>query len=175
MNTGLPAPCHPNSPPNSPWCVKGIGRDVRAAAKQAAQRDGITIGAWLSGLILEAVGRRPQPDRGAPTAADASSLGAIVGDIRRLTSQIAAAEARTDAAVAPLSEQVARLSSRLDTLHPVGHPAGHPVEHPAGADESRQVEQSMADISSRLRELEQSMAAPHRQGVLFGPFDQARR
>lgn len=159
MNTGSPTP--------SPWCVKGIGRDVRAAAKQAAQRDGITIGAWLSGLILEAVGRRPQPDRGAPTAADASSLGAIVGDIRRLTSQIAAAEARTDAAVAPLSEQVARLSSRLDTLHPVGRPAG--------ADESRQVEQSMADISARLRELEKSMAAPHRQGVLFAPFDQARR
>ncbi len=159
MNSGFPAPCRPNSPPNSPWCVKGIGRDLRAAAKQAAQREGITIGAWLSRLILESVGHRTQPDRVAQTAADAPSLGAIVGDIRRLTSQIAAAEA--------LSEQVAQLSSRLDTLHPVGHPTG--------AGESRQVEQSMADISARLRELEKSMAAPHRQGVLFGPFDQARR
>ncbi len=159
MDTGSP----PNSPPNSPWCVKGIGRDLRAAAKQAAQREGITIGAWLSRLILEAVGPRTQPDRAAQTAADAPSLAAIVGDIRRLTSQIAAAEARADAAVAPLSEQVARLSSRLDTLHP------------AGAGESRQVAQSMADISARLRELEKSIAAPRRQGVLFGPFDQARR
>jgi localization factor PodJL len=155
MDTGSP----PNSPPNSPWCVKGIGRDLRAAAKQAAQREGITIGAWLSRLILEAVGHRIPPVRPAQTAA----LEAIVGDIRRLTSQIAAAEARADAAVAPLSEQVARLSSRLDTLHP------------AGAGESRQVEQSMADITLRLRELEKSIAAPHRQGVLFGPFDQARR
>lgn len=159
MDSGSPSPSPPNSPPNSPWCVKGIGRDLRAAAKQAAQREGITIGAWLSRLIVEAAGRRIPPVRPAQTAA----LEAIVGDIRRLTSQIAAAEARADAAVAPLSEQVARLSSRLDTLHP------------AGAGESRQVEQSMADITLRLRELEKSMAAPHRQGVLFGPLDQARR
>jgi localization factor PodJL len=167
MNTGSP----PNSPPNSPWCVKGIDRDLRAAAKQAAQREGITLGAWLSRLILEAVGHRTQPVRPAQTAVDAPALETIVGDIRRLTRQIAAAEARANAAVAPLSQQVAQLSSRLDTLHPTGHPTGHP----AGAGESRQVEQSMADISARLRELEKSIAAPHRQGVLFGPFDQARR
>ena len=159
MNTRSPAPCRPNSP----WCVKGIDRDLRAAAKQAAQREGITLGAWLSGLILEAVGHRSQPVRPAQTVADAPALETIVGDIRRLTGQIAAAEARSVAAVAPLSEQVAQLSSRLDTLHP------------AGAGNCRQVEQSMADITVRLRELENSMAAPHRQGVLFGPFDQARR
>ncbi len=37
-----------------PWSVKGIDPKARAAAKQAAQRQGVTLGEWLSNKMLEA-------------------------------------------------------------------------------------------------------------------------
>lgn len=39
--------------PGIPWSVKGIEPEVRAAAKHAARRAGMTLGEWLNGVILD--------------------------------------------------------------------------------------------------------------------------
>jgi localization factor PodJL len=39
--------------PGIPWSVKGIDPDIRAAAKDAARRSGMTLGEWLNSVILD--------------------------------------------------------------------------------------------------------------------------
>ena len=39
---------------NSPWSVKGIDPETREAAKVAARRAGMPVGAWLSQVIRQA-------------------------------------------------------------------------------------------------------------------------
>ena len=39
--------------PGIPWSVKGIGPEVREAAKHAARRSGMTLGEWLNTVILD--------------------------------------------------------------------------------------------------------------------------
>ena len=37
--------------PTAPWSVKGIDRDAREAAKEAARREGLTLGEWFNRVI----------------------------------------------------------------------------------------------------------------------------
>ena len=39
---------------NAPWSVKGIERDARETAKEAAKREGLTVGEWLNQMIYTA-------------------------------------------------------------------------------------------------------------------------
>jgi hypothetical protein len=39
--------------PQMPWSVKGVSDEARAMAKARAQEAGVTIGAWLSQVIIE--------------------------------------------------------------------------------------------------------------------------
>src|SRR5262245_57451891 len=39
--------------PGIPWSVKGIDAETREAAKEAARRAGMTLGAWLKAVILD--------------------------------------------------------------------------------------------------------------------------
>ena len=39
--------------PGVPWSVKGVEPEVRAAAKTAARRAGLTLGEWLNSMILD--------------------------------------------------------------------------------------------------------------------------
>ena len=152
-------------PAPPPWSVKGVDRDIRAAAKQMAHGAGMTLGAWLSRLILDAASARRRPGRAPEQPAEAPALHTIMDDIRRLTSQIEEAEARAQpagAAVAPLSRRVAQLSRRLEALHR------------SNDGDCRPLDQAKADISDRLRRLEDPRSAPHRQGVLFTPSEPPR-
>lgn len=51
--------------PGVPWNVKGIEAEAREVAQQAARRAGVSLGEWLSGLIMEGRaapgGAYPQP------------------------------------------------------------------------------------------------------------------
>jgi localization factor PodJL len=49
-----------------PWHVKGIHPDVRGAAREAARRSGLSVGAWLNSLIIEAADKDAPP--GEPSA-----------------------------------------------------------------------------------------------------------
>ncbi len=39
---------------NAPWSVKGIARDTRETAKEAARKEGMTVGEWLNHMIHQA-------------------------------------------------------------------------------------------------------------------------
>ncbi len=44
------------------WTVRGVPGRLQRAAAEAAREDGLTLGAWVSGLIEQAVaGRDPSP------------------------------------------------------------------------------------------------------------------
>lgn len=45
----------------APWSIKGIGFDTREAAREAAQREGMSVGEWLNEVIAERAG--DEPDR----------------------------------------------------------------------------------------------------------------
>lgn len=51
--------------PGIPWSVKGIGPEVREAAKHAARRSGMTLGEWLNSVILDQ-SEENEPARAAP-------------------------------------------------------------------------------------------------------------
>ncbi|MED5366460.1 MAG: hypothetical protein VYA68_08890 [Pseudomonadota bacterium] len=55
-----------------PWSVKGITREDRELAKAAAQKAGLSVGAWLTQQIRQAA-EAPSPAAAAPSAAPASS------------------------------------------------------------------------------------------------------
>lgn len=84
-------------PQPSPWSIKGIDPDSRQLAKEAAQRSGMTLGAWLSHQIAQASGAAPlaQPPRqrtasaalarGGVQADDGPALKQVMSAIRDLT------------------------------------------------------------------------------------------
>ncbi len=47
--------------PGIPWSVKGIGPDMREAAKHAARRSGMTVGEWLNAVILDQSNATTEP------------------------------------------------------------------------------------------------------------------
>jgi hypothetical protein len=50
---------------NLPWSIKGVGAEARAAAKEAARRAGLPLGAWLARAIRE-VAREEAAERSMP-------------------------------------------------------------------------------------------------------------
>ncbi|MCC2100719.1 MAG: hypothetical protein KDJ12_06730, partial [Hyphomicrobiales bacterium] len=40
----------------APWSIKGVGFDTREAAREAAQREGMSVGEWLNEVIADRAG-----------------------------------------------------------------------------------------------------------------------
>ena len=47
-----------------PWNINGVGFDAREAARDAARREGLSLGEWLHGVIADSAGPAPQEARG---------------------------------------------------------------------------------------------------------------
>jgi localization factor PodJL len=118
--------------PGVPWSVKGIDPGVRAAAKTAARRAGMTLGEWLNGVILDqngnridsALGQNPYPEEsllsstpqdpgppqseGVPSAPRRDDSATRLQDIARQLSSLAQKE-RQSAAASPLESDRNRL------------------------------------------------------------------
>jgi localization factor PodJL len=95
MDTGLrvPAPGEVTIvKPGVPWSVKGIDPEVRAAAKSAARRAGVTLGEWLNGVILDQNGNRIDSALGQTTYPEESFLSSIPQDPGATRSESAPAE-----------------------------------------------------------------------------------
>jgi localization factor PodJL len=109
--------------PTSPWSVKGIDRDARAAAKLAARRSGLTLGAWLNQMIRETAGEqlrqfgpRVEPAHAEPPRVNGAAavrehvppaeLQAIHETLQRLAQRMEAAETRTSGMVEPIADQL---------------------------------------------------------------------
>ena len=72
-----------------PWTVRGIAPEERNAASEAAKRDGLSLGDWLSRAIRThiqqgaAASRLPVPVRQAP-----SDTASMLSDVERIASSL---------------------------------------------------------------------------------------
>ncbi|MBX3509185.1 MAG: SEL1-like repeat protein [Parvibaculum sp.] len=113
-----------------PWSVKGIEPEAREAAKQAARRAGVTLGAWLNQVIMDTgtdeVGRQEpsamqsrysEPQQAAPQAPQpkpAIDLGPLGEAVRELVQRVDSSERRTAEMTRKLEATVGQLAQRLD-------------------------------------------------------------
>lgn len=115
--------------PGVPWSVKGIEPEAREAAKQAARRAGMTLGAWLNQTILDTgsgeEGEQPV-SFARQTAADAAAraalssplaaidLGPVTDAVRDLIRRSDESERRTADMVRRLDQTIEQMAIRLD-------------------------------------------------------------
>lgn len=90
-----------------PWSVKGIEPEAREAAKQAARRAGVTLGAWLNQIIMDTGTDEVGQQEAAPMASQSH-----YADPRQVAPQPATPEPRTG--LDPVAEAVRELVQRVD-------------------------------------------------------------
>lgn len=131
---------------SQPWSVKGIDPETRQAAKMAARRSGLTVGAWLNRAIRRAAAEElgtappariertdlaplPEPQAQLP----APAMDALLEALRRQTEEVKAAirdsteEFRYTAdrlqpvveRIRPMSERLEAIAGRLDQVDEV--------------------------------------------------------
>ncbi len=150
---------------SGPWSVKGIDPKARAAAKEAAQRHGMTLGEWLSNKMLEpdsgfaapaSLNRTNSPagknlsslsvlssdpiSAERPAAGDYSASGNdhLLTEIEILTSRLEAMEHRSTLAITGIDQTVLGLRALLE-----GVEGGQ-------RDVAKQLESSLQSFESRL-------------------------
>lgn len=108
---------------NAPWSVKGIERDARETAKEAARREGMTVGEWLSQVIYTA---------GDPESSDGEIEGIKISDIvkaiEHLNKRVISAESKSAAAMEALARNFAGVVERVQRLERGRPPAGTPAD-----------------------------------------------
>ncbi len=96
---------------SAPWSVKGIKRDARETAKEAARRHGMTVGEWLSQVIYAA---------GDPESSDGEIEGIRTADlvtaIEHLNKRVIAAESRGAEAMEDLARNIGVVLERLQRV-----------------------------------------------------------
>src|SRR5215467_9476610 len=108
-----------------PWHVKGVRPEVREVARDAARRSGLSVGAWLNSLIVEATvhvgaptgahGRPSDPASAArihPTSIGDAAFAAIRKDIEELKRQMSQPQA--EAAV--FEQRLHNIEARINAL-----------------------------------------------------------
>ena len=131
--------------PNAPWSVKGIERDARETAKEAARREGMTVGEWLSQVIYTA---------GDPESSDGEIEGIKISDlvkaIEHLNKRVISAESKSAAAMDDLARNLGGMVERLQRVE-----RGKPV-----------MGTPAADIDARLARLEEKTSDRQRIDTL---------
>ncbi|MEM6413487.1 MAG: hypothetical protein AAF720_02390 [Pseudomonadota bacterium] len=105
----------------APWSVKGIERDARETAKEAARKQGLTVGEWLNKTIYSA------GDGSFDGDVDSLSLKDIAFALSHLSERLASAEARVadaedkrDEILGSLSAAQGKIAERLQRLEASG-------------------------------------------------------
>ncbi len=119
---------------SAPWSVKGIERDARETAKEAAKREGMTVGEWLNQMIYSA--GEAQMSGG---EVEGLKLRDIVTAIDHLHKRVADGQTENASAVAEMSHKVGDVVERVQRLERV-----KPEDGSSGA------------LAARLERLEQS-------------------
>lgn len=103
---------------NAPWSVKGIERDARETAKEAARREGMTVGEWLNQMIYS---QAEGGDEGAlsDTEVEGLKLRDIVTAIEYLRNRVVEAESKNAAAVTELTRNMGGFVERVQRLERV--------------------------------------------------------
>ncbi|CAK9039523.1 Localization factor PodJL (Polar organelle development protein) [Cleaved into: Localization factor PodJS] [Durusdinium trenchii] len=119
---------------SAPWSVKGIERDARETAKEAAKREGMTVGEWLNQIIYTA-------GSGEETEGEIEGLKLrdLVTAVEHLNKRIGEAEAKNADSLGDLSRNIGGVVERIQRLERV-----------------KPTEGSNADITARVEKLEQS-------------------
>ncbi len=96
---------------NAPWSVKGIERDARETAKEAARREGMTVGEWLNQIIYNA-------GDGAPTDGEIEGLKLrdVVTAIEHLQKRIAESHAENADTLKDVTRKVGDVVERVQRL-----------------------------------------------------------
>ncbi len=105
-----------------PWHVKGVRPEVREAARDAARRCGLSVGAWLNALIIDAAAdgyRESAPaDRAARfRPADDALYATIRKEIEELKRQIS----RPQVEPALFEQRLQNIEARINTLQSATH------------------------------------------------------
>ena len=108
-----------------PWHVKGVRPEVREVARDAARRSGLSVGAWLNSLIVDAVAHQDAPTdryqrlaplspaaRTQPTRIDELEFAAIRKDIDELKRQMA----RPQVEPAIFEQRLHEIEARINAL-----------------------------------------------------------
>ncbi len=117
---------------NAPWSVKGIERDARETAKEAARREGMTVGEWLNQMIY--ISGDPQSSNG---EIEGLKLADLVTAIEHLNKRLGEMESASAAAVSELSRNIGGVVERTQRLERV-----------------KPAEGSSDDLAARLERLE---------------------
>ena len=96
---------------NAPWSVKGIERDARETAKEAAKREGMTVGEWLNQMIYAA--GDPEASGG---EVEGLKLRDVVTAIDHLHKRIADSAADHGATVGELTSKMGEVVERVQRL-----------------------------------------------------------
>lgn len=142
--------------PGVPWSVKGIEPEAREAAKQAARRAGVTLGAWLNQVIMDGgTDEVGMPDAGVSyTGRDTMNLSQNTAP--QAQPQISAQAPQTEhiaVDLAPVAEAVRDIVSRVEQ------------SERRTLDLARRMEQSVGLLAERLdsseRHMDDAMPDPH--------------
>ena len=125
---------------NAPWSVKGIERDARETAKEAAKREGLTVGEWLNQIIYTA-----GTDEESSGEIEGLKLRDLVTAIEHLNKRIGTADAKSDEALGGLSRNIGSVVERIQRLERV-----------------KPTEGSVGDIAQRVEKLEKAGGDRHR-------------
>lgn len=123
---------------SAPWSVKGIERDARETAKEAAKRQGMTVGEWLNQVIYSA--GDPEPSDG---DIEGLKLRDLVTAIEHLHKRLAEADVKSNDAIGELTRQFGGVVERVQRLERV-----KPAEGSAP-------EGSYDDLAERLKKIEE--------------------
>jgi localization factor PodJL len=102
-----------------PWHVKGVRPELRAAARDAARRSGLSVGAWLNSLISDAAAGRyrraasfDRPTRFQPNRIDKAAFTALRKEIDELKRQMS----RPQVEPTTFEQRLHEIEARIDAV-----------------------------------------------------------
>lgn len=153
-----------------PWSVKGIEPEAREAAKQAARRAGVTLGAWLNQVIMdggtdevgmpsEAISLRPTQQAHtqsvfpqSPAQSQQPDLAPVAEAVREIVSRVEQSERRNQDLARRLEQSVGQLAERLEHSERLAERhVDSPMPDPRTLDP---LERKIQQLAERLEEAE---------------------
>ena len=152
------------------WSVKGIDPRARDAAREAARREGLSLGDWLNKVILvDGDDNPPYPESQGDSGFDArpTESKAALQSLDRLAERIETAEARSALAITGIDQSVYALVSRLENAERGQKQYNSKLE--SGIRELRATQTAVADRLARMEQdtatSQEDLAALRRLGV----------
>ncbi|VVB47549.1 putative Sel1 repeat protein [Beijerinckiaceae bacterium RH AL1] len=72
-----------------PWNIKGVGFDAREAARDAARREGLSLGEWLHGVIADSAAPAQEHGRYAAAPSEQDRIESVTSRLERLSAAAA--------------------------------------------------------------------------------------